>query len=104
MLADALAIWRGPAFADFGDEEFSQPAIQRLEEQRLVALEDQVEVRLELGEHRELVGELGDLVARYPQRERLLAAHLRALTVPDGRAMHSPAMSRCATASPKNSD
>ncbi|WP_433247106.1 BTAD domain-containing putative transcriptional regulator [Streptosporangium sp. CA-135522] len=79
LLSDALALWRGPAFADFGDEEFTRPAIRQLEEQRLTALEDQAEARLALGEHSLLVGELGDLVARHPLRERLRAAQLRAL-------------------------
>jgi predicted ATPase/DNA-binding SARP family transcriptional activator len=79
LLADALALWRGPAYADFGDEEFASSEIIRLEEQRLVALEQQAEARLELGEHRLLAGELGDLVRRHPFRERLRAAHLRAL-------------------------
>ncbi|MGN9838424.1 BTAD domain-containing putative transcriptional regulator [Nonomuraea sp. H19] len=79
LLADALALWRGPAYADFADEEYTRSAIVRLEEQRLSALEQHAEVRLELGEHGLLVGELGDLVARYPLRERLRAVHMRAL-------------------------
>ncbi|WP_020670805.1 BTAD domain-containing putative transcriptional regulator [Amycolatopsis nigrescens] len=79
LLADALALWRGPAFADFADEEFAGPVISKLEELRLSALEEQAEARLELGEHAVLVGELGDLVARYPLRERLRATQLRAL-------------------------
>ncbi|TMR93687.1 BTAD domain-containing putative transcriptional regulator [Nonomuraea basaltis] len=79
LLGDALALWRGPAYADFADEEFTRSAILRLEEQRLSALEQHAEVRLELGEHGLLVGELGDLVARHPLRERLRAVHMRAL-------------------------
>ena len=79
LLADALASWRGPAFADFGDEPFARPAIARLEEQWLTAQEDRAEVRLELGEHVQLAGELGDLLAAHPLRERLRAAHMRAL-------------------------
>ncbi|GGT03392.1 hypothetical protein GCM10010156_71610 [Planobispora rosea] len=79
LLTDALALWRGPAFADFADEEYTRSAILRLEEQRLSALEQQAEARLELGEHGLLVGELGDLVARHPLRERLRAVHMRAL-------------------------
>ena len=79
LLADALALWRGPAFADFADEEFARAAIARLEEQRLAALEEHAEARLALGEHGLLAGELGDLVARHPLRERLRAAHMRAL-------------------------
>ncbi|MFI7697787.1 BTAD domain-containing putative transcriptional regulator [Nonomuraea sp. NPDC049480] len=79
LLGEALALWRGPAYADFADEEYTRSAILRLEEQRLSALEQHAEARLELGEHGLLVGELGDLVARYPLRERLRAVHLRAL-------------------------
>jgi Bacterial transcriptional activator domain. len=51
LLADALALWRGPPLADFADAMFARAAIARLEEQRLVALEEQAEVRLALGEH-----------------------------------------------------
>ncbi|MBW4716739.1 BTAD domain-containing putative transcriptional regulator [Saccharothrix obliqua] len=79
LLGDALALWRGPALADFADAEFARPVVARLEEQRLTALEDRAEVMLGLGEHRLLVGELGDLLARHPLRERLRAAHMRAL-------------------------
>ncbi|MGC4955677.1 BTAD domain-containing putative transcriptional regulator [Actinomadura citrea] len=79
LLTDALALWRGPAHASFADEPFAQATITRLEEQRLTAVEDLFEARLALGEHTALVGELSDLVAREPLRERLRAAHMRAL-------------------------
>ncbi|MFB4279042.1 BTAD domain-containing putative transcriptional regulator [Nonomuraea sp. MTCD27] len=79
LLSDALALWRGPAYADFADEEYTRSAVHRLEEQRLSALEQHAETRLELGEHGLLVGELGDLVARHPLRERLRAVHMRVL-------------------------
>ncbi|MEV4095892.1 BTAD domain-containing putative transcriptional regulator [Streptosporangium saharense] len=79
LFTEALALWRGNAFADFVDEEFARAAITRLEEQRLLALEEQAEARLELGEHGLLAGELGDLTGRHPLRERLRAAHMRAL-------------------------
>ncbi|GGQ07330.1 putative ATPase/DNA-binding SARP family transcriptional activator [Actinomadura coerulea] len=79
LLTDALALWRGPAYAPFGDEPFARAAVTRLEEQRLTAVEDLVEARLALGEHTALVGELRDLVARHPLRERLHAALMRAL-------------------------
>ena len=59
LLADALALWRGPPLADFADAMFAQAAIARLEVQRLVALEEQAEVRLALGEHSLLTGEIG---------------------------------------------
>jgi predicted ATPase/DNA-binding SARP family transcriptional activator len=79
LLADALALWRGPAFADFADEPFAMTAAARLAEERLAALEDHAEVRLALGEHTELVAELAELLAADPLRERLRAAHMRAL-------------------------
>ncbi len=79
LLADALALWRGPPLADFADAMFAQAAIARLEEQRLAALEDQAEARLALGEHSLLAGELGELVGRHPLRERLRAMHMLAL-------------------------
>ncbi|MGH3767823.1 MAG: AfsR/SARP family transcriptional regulator [Pseudonocardiaceae bacterium] len=84
LLSDALALWRGPALADFADEPFAAAAIQRLEEERLVALEEWAQARLALGDHNaaELVGELGDLVSRHPLREPLRALQLIALYRP----------------------
>jgi predicted ATPase/DNA-binding SARP family transcriptional activator/pimeloyl-ACP methyl ester carboxylesterase len=79
LLAEALAIWRGPAFADVADEPYALAAVARLEEERLAALESWVEARVELGEHDILAAELAELVARYPLRERLRAAQMRAL-------------------------
>ena len=54
LLAEALGLWRGGAFADFADQLFTQAAIGRLEEERLVALEEQAEARLALGDHAQL--------------------------------------------------
>jgi predicted ATPase/DNA-binding SARP family transcriptional activator len=79
LLSDALALWRGPAYADFADEPFARAAAARLSEERLAALEDRAEARLALGEHTELVAELTELLAAHPLRERLRAAHMRAL-------------------------
>jgi predicted ATPase/DNA-binding SARP family transcriptional activator len=79
LLADALGLWRGPPLADLADAMFAQPAITRLEEQRLTAVEEQAEARLALGEHSLLAGELSDLVARHPLRERLRGTHMLAL-------------------------
>ncbi|MER7000781.1 BTAD domain-containing putative transcriptional regulator [Streptomyces sp. NPDC000410] len=79
LLAEALELWRGPAFADFAEETFTRAAATRLEEDRLVVLEEQAEARLDSGEHARLVGELAELVERHPLRERLRAVQLRAL-------------------------
>ncbi|MEV0154302.1 BTAD domain-containing putative transcriptional regulator [Micromonospora sp. NPDC050686] len=79
LLVDALALWKGEAFADLVDAEFVRSATGRLEEQRLAALEALAETRLKLGEHHALISELGELVARHPLRERIRAVQLRAL-------------------------
>ncbi|MET9804124.1 BTAD domain-containing putative transcriptional regulator [Streptomyces sp. NPDC006368] len=79
VLADALALWRGPAFADFADEPFAHSAAAALEEERLTAVEEHLEARLQLGEHRLLVGEVTTLVTAHPLRERLRMAQMHAL-------------------------
>ncbi|MDQ0585418.1 AfsR/SARP family transcriptional regulator [Streptomyces rishiriensis] len=79
LLTEALGLWRGPAYADFVDEEFVRGPAQRLAEQRLSVSEEQAEARLAAGDHALLAGELGGLVAQHPLRERLRAAQMRAL-------------------------
>ncbi|WP_169808819.1 AfsR/SARP family transcriptional regulator, partial [Microtetraspora fusca] len=73
--AEALELWRGAAFADFADAEFLRPVIARLEDARLAAVEDLAEARLAAGEP----VDVAELVAAHPLRERLRAAHMRAL-------------------------
>lgn len=70
-LADALELWRGPALADVTYEPFAQRAITALVNLRLTAREDLIRARLDLGGHRQVVGELEELVASHPFRERL---------------------------------
>jgi len=70
-LREALAIWRGPALAEFSFESFAQGEIGRLEELRLALVEDRIDADLACGRHTELVGELEALVAEHPLRERL---------------------------------
>src|SRR5262249_41234841 len=50
-LEEALALWRGPALADFAYEPFAQEEIRQLDELRLSALEDRIEANLALGRH-----------------------------------------------------
>ena len=78
-LRRALALWRGPALADFAYESFAQAEIARLDELQLTALEERIEADLALGRHAELVGELEALVARHPLRERLRGQLMLAL-------------------------
>jgi predicted ATPase/DNA-binding SARP family transcriptional activator len=78
-IAEALALWRGPAFADVADEDFAAPAIAELEELRLGAVEQHAEARLDLGEVDAVIGELNTLLDQHPLREKLQATRLRAL-------------------------
>ena len=79
LLRSALALWRGPALADLAGEEFTQGEIRRLEELRLDALEERIAADIELGLHREVIGELETLAARTPLRERVCALRMLAL-------------------------
>ncbi|HEX2286138.1 MAG TPA: BTAD domain-containing putative transcriptional regulator [Mycobacterium sp.] len=79
LLAEALALWRGPALGEAADEPFAVPVVARLDEERLAAQEDWAAARLELGDHDAVVGELAELVAVHPLRERLRALQMRAL-------------------------
>lgn len=72
-LQEAESLWRGPALADCPDSDVTRGLAARLEERRVVAVEDRVEAELALGRHDALVGELAELVRRYPLRERLRA-------------------------------
>lgn len=78
-LTDALNMWRGSALSDFTYETFAHAEITRLEELRLSVLEDRIDADLASARHRELVGEMESLVARYPLRERLWGQLMRAL-------------------------
>ena len=64
VLRQALALWRGTPLADVSFEPFAQAEIARLEERRLVAVEERIEADLALGRHVDLVGELEALIAR----------------------------------------
>jgi DNA-binding SARP family transcriptional activator/streptogramin lyase len=69
-LRQGLALWRGPPLADFTYEPFAQQEIARLDELRLVAIEQRIEADLALGRHAQVVGELEALVRAHPMRER----------------------------------
>jgi DNA-binding SARP family transcriptional activator len=71
VLADALALWRGPALADFADEPFAWTEAARLEECRLAAVEEHAEAALACGNEHAVVADLEALLAAHPLRERL---------------------------------
>ena len=83
LLTEALALWRGPAFAGFADGPWARAEAARLEELREVVREQLLAARLECGEHTEaLLAEAEGLVAGQPLREErwslLALAHHRA--------------------------
>jgi DNA-binding SARP family transcriptional activator len=75
---DALRLWRGAALEGL-DSDLIRAAASRLDEQRITVHEDRIELELELGRHRELVAELGELIAEHPLRERLRGQLMLAL-------------------------
>jgi len=78
-LRSALALWRGAALADLLYEPFAATESERLEERRIMALEDRIDADLALGRSGELVPELEALVREHPLRERLLGQLMLAL-------------------------
>src|SRR5262245_31585942 len=79
LFRDALALWRGPALAEFAYDELARAEIERLEELRLTTLESAVEAELELGRHTEVAGELETALDQHPLRERMRAQLMLAL-------------------------
>lgn len=79
LLGEALELWRGEPLADLGEAPLCRWARPRLMELQLQALEERNEVELALGQAGRLIGELLDLVAQQPLRERLVGHLMRAL-------------------------
>ncbi|WP_433789184.1 AfsR/SARP family transcriptional regulator [Actinoplanes sp. CA-252034] len=78
-LDEALAWWRGPAYADFPDAAWPRADRSRLAELRLQAVERRAGARLALGRPAEAVPDLDEHVTAHPWREdgwRLLALAL----------------------------
>lgn len=75
----ALALWRGPALGGIPSGSVRRRA-QALDEQRLTALEECVDVELRLGQAAELIEELAESVDRHPLRERLRGQLMLALS------------------------
>lgn len=78
-LVEAIELWRGPALTEFRDLEWARAVATRLEERRVAAIEDRVDADLALGRHGAVTGELTELVAEHPLRERLRGQHALAL-------------------------
>jgi WD40 repeat protein/DNA-binding SARP family transcriptional activator len=79
VLDEALDLWRGPALADLASESSLAGEIARLEELRLIAIEERIEAKLDLGLNAEAVAELEAATAANPLLERLWALLVLAL-------------------------
>lgn len=71
ILEDALALWRGPAYAGFEGAAWARAEARRLEELRLDAADDLLAARLDLGRSAEVVAEAQRRLGDDPLRERL---------------------------------
>ena len=78
-LREALAVWRGPPFAEVSHAGFAQPEIARLADLRLTCLGERLDADLACGRHAEVTGELDALVRDHPLRERFRGQLMLAL-------------------------
>ncbi|MEJ2888710.1 BTAD domain-containing putative transcriptional regulator [Actinomycetospora aeridis] len=70
LLDEALALWRGPAFAEFADEDPFRPVAARLDELRADLEDTRAQADLDLGRPGDAVARLEEMVAATPLRER----------------------------------
>jgi predicted ATPase/DNA-binding SARP family transcriptional activator len=70
LLDEALALWRGDAYAEFRDEAFARADVARLTELRAGALEDRAESALAQGDTDDAIARLELLTREHPLRER----------------------------------
>ncbi|MFG2003453.1 BTAD domain-containing putative transcriptional regulator [Spirillospora sp. NPDC048911] len=79
LVAEALALWRGPPFESIESDWLRTAESAHLVESYLGALERRIDLDLAEGRHRELTAELLRLTAHHPLRESLWARLLVAL-------------------------
>ncbi|MFG1690377.1 BTAD domain-containing putative transcriptional regulator [Nonomuraea sp. NPDC049269] len=75
----AVALWRGRPAEDLVLGEVLTPRIAELEEELYQARSDWIDVRLALGQHDQLIGELRKIADAHPLRERLWGQLMLAL-------------------------
>lgn len=83
-LDEALRLWRSRALADVAGYAAAEREADRLNGLRLDALELRFDLGLRAGRHRQLIGELRQLVAEHPLRE-MFTAHLMLALYRSGR-------------------
>ena len=79
LLDQAEALWRGPAFGELASHELVREEARRLEQLRVTATADRIDLELALGRHRRVLGSLDALVSRDPLDERAHAQRMLAL-------------------------
>ncbi|MGD0706089.1 MAG: BTAD domain-containing putative transcriptional regulator [Trebonia sp.] len=80
LLAEALALWRGPLLADVPESALLAQHADRAAESRLAATELRIDADVACGRSAEVVAELRGLVSEHPLREGLWLRLVRALS------------------------
>jgi predicted ATPase/DNA-binding SARP family transcriptional activator len=78
-IEEALGVWRGAPLGGASAHALLDSERARLEEERLAATIEGIEIDLELGRHGELLAQLEALVMEHPFKERLVALQMLAL-------------------------
>jgi predicted ATPase len=79
ILTEALGLWRGEALADVASAPYAAAWAQRLQNLKLIAIDNRAGAGLELGRHSDLITELEEVTAQHPLRERSHELLIRAL-------------------------
>jgi predicted ATPase/DNA-binding SARP family transcriptional activator len=79
LLDAALALWRGPAYAEFADHDFASAEAARLNELRAATIEDYADLALRAGCATDAIAHLEALQASQPWRDRCVELLMRAL-------------------------
>lgn len=75
----ALALWRGEAVDEFGDEPWAIAEVERLDELRAAAIEARAEAMLATGRAELAIAEMSSHAVRHPLREKPRSILMRAL-------------------------
>ncbi|TQN41958.1 putative ATPase [Blastococcus colisei] len=79
LYREALSLWRGAPFAEFGSAPWAEPDAARLTELQLAAREEVIDLGLAAGRHGDVIADLEALTAAHPLRERLHSRLMLAL-------------------------
>ena len=79
QIEEALGAWRGEPLGGVSFNSLLVAERARLQEERLAAVIEGIELDLELGRHGELLGQLESLVIEHPFKERLVELQMLAL-------------------------